>query len=301
MKTMRILLADELDEDGNHHLRRVRDLTDSDFERLAKTLRILAEFSQNYGFYEICRANYDAIVLVHNHVTEAKGLGQDSARYLTTEMNRGFLNLLCSFRAFIDHSERKLKNWDKAEKVWFEIFHDRTSFHYDTNFWYRFFWKLRHYVQHRGLPVAGIEKRLVAVESGGTTVETNVYFSRDDLLRDYGDWGIVKEDLLRQPEKIDVMVGALELISSIDDLSQLVAKIILERIGDEYSFLEGLVIEVSEAYPDPVAVTGQVQIDEVGTVRFTSLESLPLNTMNDISELKRHLLLPGEGFTDEQF
>lgn len=175
------------------------------------------------------------------------------------------------------------------------MFHERTSIHFDSNFWYRFFWKLRHYIQHRGLPVAGIEKRLVEVDGGRLGMQTLVYFNRDELLSDYDDWGTVREDLLRQPDKIDVMTGAQELISSIDDLSQLVAEIIIDRLGEGFLFLHGLMNEVIEDDPDARPFTGHVRVKHDGSIEYTSFESLPLRTMNDIGELRQRTSFTNEG------
>lgn len=74
MDTQKILLGVRLNEDGKHTVRRVRDLTETDSLRLTDALDIAAQFSQNYGLYEICRANHQAIVRLNDQINEVRGL-----------------------------------------------------------------------------------------------------------------------------------------------------------------------------------------------------------------------------------
>lgn len=299
MEIKQVLMGDRLLEGRHHDVVGIRELTEDDSIHLEFAIGLLSQFSRSYGLYEICYKNYMEILGIFDEISKLQGLGQDTARNYGIEMNRGLLNFLCSFRAYIDHTERSLKNWDSVEKDYLTLFHDRTSYHYDNDFYYRFLWKLRNYIQHRGLPFAGIEKELVAGDSGEVTPRTLVYFNRDFLLQDYNDWGVVKEDLIGKQEKIDVMTCVNGLMSCIDDLGLVVAEMNLDRLDDGAEFLGGLANEVIGQYPDAIPIIGNIRLRNDRTLEIISLDSLPLDTLNAIEELKKRLGRTDTSFSDE--
>jgi hypothetical protein len=75
---------------------------------------------------------------------------------------------------------------------------------YDASFGYAFFWGLRNYAQHFGLPVGSVNFRLEAEDPkpGLNTInyEFKISFDRDGLLNHYGEWkDRVKTGVMEKP------------------------------------------------------------------------------------------------------
>jgi hypothetical protein len=91
------------------------------------------------------------------------------------------------------------------------LFRKRASYHYDTWFSYRFLWQMRNYIQHCGLPLGGIERRLVSDADGKPKTECFVYFDKEKLLSTYGSWGKIQSEIENLPDKIDIMINIEQL------------------------------------------------------------------------------------------
>jgi hypothetical protein len=68
-------------------------------------------------------------------------------------LNRYIMNLLTAVRTFLDHTERNLTHRHGKDSEQFQAFKKATAEAYDSSFAYRFLYKLRNYVQHRGMPI----------------------------------------------------------------------------------------------------------------------------------------------------
>ncbi|CAL2075882.1 conserved protein of unknown function [Tenacibaculum sp. 190524A02b] len=141
--------------------------------------------------------------------------------YYTT--NRLLLNYLTSVKTFLDHSETKLNRKFGKNSEELNQFKNVTSFFYDNSFAYRFFYKLRNYAQHIGLPLTNI----------GFTTEDNrevnlmkrtlsAYFESSELVKKYDSWSIVKKDFENKASEIDLSTELYEMTHNIKEIGKCV-------------------------------------------------------------------------------
>lgn len=135
------------------------------------------------------------------------------------DLNRLILSLLASARMFLDHTEYSLKGkYGKTSKE-FVNFKNMCSQKYDTNFSYRFAYKLRNFVQHCGMPIGSIEiSSSQHREEGSKSYEAeysnlnllskhtlSIFFDRNKLLESFDGWGKnIKQELERIDQHIEL-------------------------------------------------------------------------------------------------
>jgi len=140
--------------------------------------------------------------------------------FIYLSINRHFLNFLSSFRTFIDHSETILNRKYEKDSIQFQEFKKTISYYFDNSFAYRFFYKLRNYSQHCGLPIENILFTLNdIIDHKKTTAKLDIQFNSVMLLSYYKEWGsIVKKDLLD-------LNGDFEAHPLINEVTQIIKRI----------------------------------------------------------------------------
>jgi hypothetical protein len=158
--------------------------------------------------------------------------------------NRLFLNYLSAIRTYLDHSETYIKRTYGEESNEFQAFKKMAGTFFDNSFGYSFFYKLRNYAQHCGLPIGSIEFN-VKNEGECTGWEFLVLFHRDSLLSKYREWGrIVKPALELKPEKFDVIALIQEETSNIREMSRNVEQILNGRFLKAATVLSGYISRI---------------------------------------------------------
>lgn len=140
--------------------------------------------------------------------------------------NRLLLNYLTSVKTFLDHSETKLNRKFGKGSEELICFKNVTSFFYDNSFAYRFFYKLRNYAQHIGLPLTNVGfkieyNREINLMEGSL----RAYFKSSDLLEKYDSWSIVKDDLKNGKSEINLTTILFEMTQNIKEVKKCVEDI----------------------------------------------------------------------------
>jgi len=276
-----MLMGARLIEKGHYNMENIKELSDDDIENISVALSYIGQFNASYSLYEICNENYLDIEEFFGRLSTLRGFNQLLLHKTVININQVLLNYLSSFRTFIDHQETNLAVITKEEHEWFNLFKKRTSFHFDTNFSYRFLWKLRNYTQHCGLPLGGFHIGFNQDKDSGDQLEHSIWFNRDTLLFKFDDWGIIKSDLQDQPEKIIVIDHIEQLHTCITDLATFAAKIHILRMGNHWNSIVGLLNEVSNKFPDAEPIIGNFNNDG----NFTGFTQLPLLDLTRIQEI----------------
>ncbi len=142
---------------------------------------------------------------------------------------RHMLNILSSFRAFLDHCDSYLcENYGKnsKERVRFKT---ETSRQYDTSNAYRFLSKLRNYAQHSSLPIShvNVSVKLNHPEKSFAT-ELQLRLDRDTLLS-WDRWGAITEEVSKMDKSIEILPIFEEMDKSVNELA---ATIFSERADE---------------------------------------------------------------------
>ncbi|NGY82219.1 hypothetical protein F6Y03_10935 [Bacillus megaterium] len=199
----------------------------------------LIQFQQDQQLYTMINWNYQDIYRKMDYYlaeySQNPSMNWIKMDIMLLDINRHLLNFLSACRTFLDHNQTRLNKEFGTESEQIKRFKVACSEEYDNYFSYRFFYKLRNYAQHCGMPVGNVSigEKTVKI-SGEVEPFLSVQFDRNSLLKNYDSWGKpVKGELLELPDffevngYIDEVMGCFERINFI---------LIEERIPD---LLEG--------------------------------------------------------------
>lgn len=155
--------------------------------------------------------------------------------------NRLLLNYLTSIRTFIDHSDTYLnKKFGVTSEQYLE-FKNILSLFFDNSFAYRFFYKLRNYSQHVGLPLDSFHFTTKYDHENNSIQGTmKVAFDRDKLLNNYDSWGAVKTDLFNQDPEFDVTPLIFEMTHNINEIERNIERLHSKELLTAANFIVGL-------------------------------------------------------------
>ena len=160
-------------------------------ERLARTPFILKHLHQNFTSLE---ATFDHLATV---LSLGRALGTPDRRDLLEALAGQIVNWLTAMRLYLDHTAALLdRRYGKNSAELLE-FKAATNAAFDESSAYRFIYKFRNYVQHRGLPLSRLT---MTAEIEGKLPVVDFLLTRDHLLQDYDGWGSpVTRDLKAGP------------------------------------------------------------------------------------------------------
>ena len=201
--------------------------------------------------------------------------------------NRLFLNYLSSMRTFIDHSETYLNRTfggrDSPELIEFK---NMTSVLYDASFGYSFFWVLRNYAQHCGLPVGhvGFNWEAEEMQAGVKSVnyEFEVAFDSKNLLNNYKDWKKhIREALEQKDKNFPLLPLVFEVTSVIRTFASNLEVILHERLVEAAKLLDRYIFKIKEE-SGRVFVAYNIITDDRGKLENYSSVDLMEDTVKEI-------------------
>ena len=159
----------------------IREISPSEMLEIRDALGRIGEFENSCNLYEICDSNYESILSFHGQLATNyppnRNRADEFMKDAAQEMNRLLLNYLSSFKTFLDHLQTRYSRSPLKEHRYLTAFNNICSTCFDMNFHYRFFSKLRDYVQHCGLPVQYVE-----IKENPGRIDISMSFDRDVLL-----------------------------------------------------------------------------------------------------------------------
>lgn len=199
-------------------------------------------------------------------------------------VNRRLANFLSSARLFLDHTELRLKRRYGKRSPEVEAFKSATSNAYDGVFAYRFFYRLRNYAQHCGMPVGGIVAESSVDESSRVERHTISYwFDVEQLLRVGDDvWGNLRPELEAGPDRLSVDEMAVQVMDELRGLSDRVVQIEYPRLQAAANVILAIVKDASG--PNTMAQVGTISRDK-DALGFV-LEDVPLTIMASLGFVK---------------
>ncbi|MCT8335799.1 hypothetical protein NUH30_19085 [Leptospira sp. 85282-16] len=133
------------------------------------------------------------------------------------EISRRICNFLSSFRSFLDVTSSYLSENNQTDLK--DEFKKCTNNLFDSNFNYRFLYKLRNYSQHFSFPIANI----YFDNTDKDKIQFELTIERDKLLK-YDSWGKVKSDLLAQKAEIPILTHINDFYQHIQTLQNILIK-----------------------------------------------------------------------------
>lgn len=224
MNEFTIILAKESISDGSevNKINEIRPLTNKDIEGYETQKNILMEFVNDFALVEYVRLNYESFMellneTVMNVAKEPSFMGSYPFKTFSFILNTRILNYMMSVKTLLDHMETSINRRYGGTSTELAEFKALTANEFDSNFSYRFMYKLRNFVQHCGMPPLSYKISKSHDETSSTiNVELFVYFMRDELIRGFSKWGAqVKADLIQMDESFPIMPIFNEHINSI--------------------------------------------------------------------------------------
>lgn len=265
----------------------IRPIIANDMIQVKDAIKRIGDFGSYCGLYEICDKNYYSIVQYYASIVDGfpanRPKTQEYMMNALQEMNRLLMNYLSSFRTYIDHLLTRYRRLQRQGCSHLEAFENIRKACHDGSFYYRFFWKLRNYVQHCGLPLGHINIAESPASDGSIKIDVTIGFERDNLLSDYKDWGNVKTDLRRQPDKMELRPYLDEFRSQIQLIDLVVSSIEVSLAMGSWNFINGLISEVQAKFPDGTPLIGRYEKIETSDTKFYGIE-FPFYAMIKLQE-----------------
>lgn len=260
----------------------IRPIDRSRMDAIRVAWERLGEFNEVCMLSEICETNYQSITAycgnLHDSFAANRHRPQDFMSDCVQEINRLLLNYLAGFRAFLDHLETRYSRLQREGYRCLEDHKKILSACYDENFAYRFFYKLRNYVQHCGLPLGSMCIDESPAQNHSVEIDISVFFDRDNLISSYKGWGKLMGDLQAQPKKMDLIPYLNSFKSEIALIDQVVSAIEISLASDSWANLYELLNEVQTKYPSGMAFIGRLKKQERGKATLQMLE-FPFHAM----------------------
>lgn len=160
--------------------------------------------------------------------------------------NQKLANILTSFQSYQDHLSKNLKyifnDNGKSQKYFFE----RCNNKYDNYFSYRFFVRLRHFVQHKGFPITGISFNSEVVKDR-VKITLTAYAEKKSLL-EYKKWNTIKPEIEKLEEKIDFKIYLNEFLHSLYNLHMDMRNFFFEDFTKYSKLIQQIETECEQKY-----------------------------------------------------
>lgn len=267
-------------------------LTVEQFEKLEESISKIEEFHTTKRLFEFVLLNNEDFFNYLNdtlhQLTEKSfvwnGVSRDDSDKVFQNCNRLFLNYLSSVRTFLDHSETFINRKYGNDGKEFLEFKKITAFYFDNSFAYRFFYKLRNYSQHIGLPLGNLNfNTKYNKQENSVNGILKVTFNSEKLLSNYKSWGKVKADLEIMNTEFEVSPLVYEMTQNISQIKEKIEIINKEELINAIKHIT----EISNYIEDDeseIFIAYDIQMNNDGNYSgFTSI-NLPFKTMNFISQ-----------------
>ena len=231
------------------------DITAQEYEEIYRACTSIAALGASFD-YKLVERNFLDLQSVQKFVTIILSLGREFVRsdhrQLGESLMTSVVNWLTSWSLFLDHTETDLKRSFGKSSPEVQRFKAVTNSAFDAKAGYRFTCKFRNYVLHCGLPLSSIEVKRPDATTG-TRAKQSVTFvlDRDDLLRNYDDWGrFVKRDLKGMPPTFPLLPLALEGMQGLRDVYLILLDIRISEALSRCAVLERALSRIEETgYP----------------------------------------------------
>ncbi len=279
--------------DGNK-ITAIRELSGEEIQEYNTASKCLFDFSKNQELYTIVLLNYDEFFETLkkceiDYAQNARSWNLVMQTRMVLNINRRLLNYLSSIRSFLDHTETRLKEENGAESSVVKHFLGACSKEYDNVFSYRFFYKLRNYTQHLGLPVG--ELSLISKEdppySNNITYQLEVKFSRDELLK-FKKWKQpLTEEIRNMDEQFDISPHVSNVMDCLNRINHVLIQDDLASIIRSAEYIDNLIAPLKGKPVKPTIF--QINEGNRPTDKIVTILEIPFHLVQYALEIKKQM------------
>jgi hypothetical protein len=211
------------------------------------------------------------------------GIKEKDMEKIYLHSNRLLLNYLSSIRTYLDHSLAFLtKKYGKTSPQ-VRKYNALLSFNYDNNFSYRFFYKLRNYSQHCGIPIDNLSfKSDYDRDNNQIHGHLNAFFDPNKLLTNFDSWGAkVKVDLLAMNEPFELRSIRESMTAIMFNINVNFKKINSAKTIKAAKYLQKKVAHLKNSNKE-ICIFYNIQTNDKG--HLTKFENIPI-PMTEINEI----------------
>lgn len=198
-------------------------------------------FFELYSGYWIFRSNIDAYFKYINSDNSklllSPSLSEVEREVAMIELNRLFINMLSSFRSFIDHAETKVTRLPEGAEL-LKRLKTAQAKEYDENIFYGLFWELRNFSQHCALPINSYSIE-IKKSKNGLRFKGNIVsrIGCRHLLEHSDKWKPHLKEWLARNEYIEVEKIVLSVKKSILNIQSVILERDSQKIQEAVEFL----------------------------------------------------------------
>lgn len=273
--------------EGPTEINTIRDLSEAEAAGYRSAAKEFFEFAHWQMLVSVVEENHREFNQTIRSLSSFRPRYDPKVEMLTAlqlGVNRRLANFLSSARLFLDHTELRLKRRYGEASAEVKAFKSATANSYDGVFAYRFFYRLRNYAQHCGMPVGGIEAAGSVDEGSGAERHTTSYwFDVEHLLEVGGNlWGNLRPELKTGPKRLSVDEMVVQFMKEIRRLSERVEQIEHPRLHAAANVILAIISDASG--PDTMAQVGKITSTKDGP--SIALEDVPLTIMASLGFVK---------------
>jgi hypothetical protein len=272
----------------------IQALSENEFQAYCEASAYLMDFSRNQQLYRMVLLNYEDFLKIvikysDDYKRDPSNVNLPIMEKIFVDINRYLLNFLSSVRTFLDHTETKLKTEYGNDSIQVSKFKNACSIEYDSNFSYRFLYKLRNYSQHCGLPIEGfsLKSKEEPEFSGNITNSLIIKFRRDGLLK-FDGWGSkIKQEISALPEEFNVIHNVDKFYKSLDKINNFLIKENSSELIKRAEYIERLIMPAESKEGTPIIFTF---INE-GRIKRINIFNIPFHLIEYAKLLKNQEIL----------
>jgi hypothetical protein len=205
----------------------IRDLTKEEDSIITNHVNILIEFdrqTEKFKTYKNSVENLRKLIKMNKH---------------DSNFSREILEVMSTFRAFLDHWETEIKRKFGKKSSETNLFKAATSNEFDNYFSYRFFSGFRNYIQHVRVPYLHVHSSI----NDRNGVDTEISVNKKELIDTFDGWNtILIEDFKQQPNSINIIPLIDELYESVKRINLVAINLLdVKALYNSSVFLLGLI------------------------------------------------------------
>lgn len=185
----------------------VEVLTEGALRELSEDKRRVNDYFESWDIIQCVNWNVyefiEAVVHYADEFIKIKDINDEKHHEISLNFSRLLLNVLSIFRSFLDHTDTSLSRIFGKDSQQVATWKKEISRAYNESFEYRFFYGLRNYTQHIGMPPVYYSFTANREEESATLL---LEFSRDKLLSKKDVWkSSVRDEIFSLSQNIPLI------------------------------------------------------------------------------------------------
>jgi hypothetical protein len=232
----------------------IRTLCESEYLKYKEAQFCIQNFSKTQELITSIHVNQEEYKILDDKVRNTfikNGFFENGLRdAFIMDLNRLLLNYLSSMSAFLDHARKRLSN--ESSKKNLNNFDEECSRYYDNYFSYKFIYFLRNYTQHQENPIRKFETYSYIDKTNNEQIVRKILIgiNRDNIINAPKIKNPLKEELLKQPDYIDIMQHILKMTEILKELNVLLIAQKLPGLVTSVDIIDNLIKETLIKSPE---------------------------------------------------